>query len=109
MPVTLNRRAFGRAKELIEKGSVVFDERDAWSEHRPSASKETEFFASTVSPSTANGIWESMTNDLMTPRDTTNFSMGISRMSIGAACSRKIARANTNTMTSRTRQRTCTE
>jgi hypothetical protein len=43
MTVTLNRRAFEHAKELINEGKFVFDERDAWSEHRPSAQEENEF------------------------------------------------------------------
>ena len=43
MAVTLNRRAFDHAKALIGEGQVVFDERDAWSEHRPSAEEENEF------------------------------------------------------------------
>ena len=43
MAVELNKRAYDHAKELIQAGDVVFDERDAWSEHRPSAEKENEF------------------------------------------------------------------
>jgi hypothetical protein len=43
MTVTLNRRAFEHAKELINEEKFVFDERDAWSEHRPSAQEENEF------------------------------------------------------------------
>jgi hypothetical protein len=43
MAVTLNRRAFNHAKELINEKRFVFDERDAWSEHRPSAQEENEF------------------------------------------------------------------
>jgi hypothetical protein len=43
MVVTLNRRAYEHAKELISEGGFVFDERDAWSEHRPSAEEENEF------------------------------------------------------------------
>src|SRR5260370_18808980 len=43
MAVTLNRRAFEHAKELINEGKFVFDERNAWSEHRPSAQEENEF------------------------------------------------------------------
>jgi hypothetical protein len=43
MAVTLNRRAYEHAKELINEGGFVFDERDAWSEHRPSATEENEF------------------------------------------------------------------
>ena len=43
MAVTLNRKAFDHAKKLIEQGHFVFDERDDWSEHRPSAEKENRF------------------------------------------------------------------
>jgi hypothetical protein len=43
MAVTLNRRAYEQAKELISEGRFVFDKRDAWSEHRPSAQEENEF------------------------------------------------------------------
>ena len=43
MAVTLNRRAFDHAKELINEGRIVLDERDAWSEHRPTAEQENEF------------------------------------------------------------------
>jgi hypothetical protein len=43
MTVRLNRRAFDHAKQLIEEGKVVLDERDDWSEHQPSAARENEF------------------------------------------------------------------
>ena len=43
MSVKLNRNAFAYAKELITEGRFVFDERDAWSEHQPSAEDENEF------------------------------------------------------------------
>ena len=43
MAVKLNRRAFEHAKELIQEGHVVFDDRDAWSEHQPSPEQENEF------------------------------------------------------------------
>ena len=43
MAVTLNRSAFEHAKELINEGRFVFDERNAWSEHQPSAQQENEF------------------------------------------------------------------
>jgi hypothetical protein len=45
MAVHLNRSAFTHARELIEAGKFVFDERDAWSEHQPSAEEENEFIA----------------------------------------------------------------
>jgi hypothetical protein len=41
--VKLNRRAYDHAKKLAKEDRVVVDERDAWSEHRPSAAKENEF------------------------------------------------------------------
>src|SRR4030088_2819533 len=43
MALTLNRRAYEHAKELIDEGRFVFDERDDWSEHRPSALQESEY------------------------------------------------------------------
>jgi hypothetical protein len=43
MTVTLNRQAFEHAKQLINEGRIVLDERDAWSEHRPTAAQENEF------------------------------------------------------------------
>jgi hypothetical protein len=41
--VTLNETAFDHAKDLIATGKAVLDERDAWSEHQPSAQMENEF------------------------------------------------------------------
>jgi hypothetical protein len=43
MSVNLNRTAFDYAKELINEGKFVFDERDAWSEHQPSTEDENAF------------------------------------------------------------------
>jgi hypothetical protein len=43
MAIRLNKTAFNYAKELINKGMVIVDERDAWSEHQPSTDQETEF------------------------------------------------------------------
>jgi hypothetical protein len=43
MAVTLNKRAFEHAKSLISGGRFVYDERDDWSEHQPSASDENRF------------------------------------------------------------------
>ena len=45
MAVILNKSAFEHAKQLVSEGKVVVDERDAWSEHRPSAQTENEFLA----------------------------------------------------------------
>lgn len=43
MAVRLNTGAFEHAQKLITEGLVVIDERDAWSEHQPSAEQENEF------------------------------------------------------------------
>jgi hypothetical protein len=43
MAVQLHRSALTHAKNLIKRGKVVRDERDAWSEHQPSAAKENEY------------------------------------------------------------------
>jgi hypothetical protein len=43
MTVKLNERAFDHAKKLIKDGKFVHDDRDAWSEHQPSAQQENEF------------------------------------------------------------------
>jgi hypothetical protein len=37
MAVTLNKKAFEYAKSLVLEGNFVYDGRDEWSEHRPSA------------------------------------------------------------------------
>ena len=43
MAVKLNRKAFDHAKKLIRRGKVVMDDRNAWSEHQPSAKEENNF------------------------------------------------------------------
>jgi hypothetical protein len=43
MAVLLNRKAFEHAKTLVLEGKYVYDERDAWSDHQPSAEDENEF------------------------------------------------------------------
>jgi hypothetical protein len=45
MAVRLNRRGYEHAQALIENGQYVLDQRDAWSEHRPSTRQENEFIA----------------------------------------------------------------
>jgi hypothetical protein len=39
----LYSRGFEFAKQLIAEGRVVLDDRDAWSEHQPSAAQQNEF------------------------------------------------------------------
>jgi hypothetical protein len=43
MTVKLNERAYRHAKKLVHDGNVVIDERDAWSEHQPSARQENQY------------------------------------------------------------------
>jgi hypothetical protein len=43
MATKLNRDALARAEKLIDRGDVVRDERDDWSEHAPSADAENRF------------------------------------------------------------------
>jgi len=43
--VRLNESGYEQARRLIENGRYVLDERDAWSEHQPSARQENEFIA----------------------------------------------------------------
>jgi hypothetical protein len=43
MATRLNKAGVAHAKTLIDEGRVVLDDRDAWSEHQPSAEAENEF------------------------------------------------------------------
>lgn len=43
MAVTLNEKALRHGEKLIRDGNFVFDQRDAWSEHQPSAKEENDF------------------------------------------------------------------
>ena len=45
MSVKLNKRAYEFAREMIDDGKFVPDERDDWSEHQPSAEQENKFIA----------------------------------------------------------------
>ncbi len=44
--VKLSKTAFGHAKELVNEGKFVWDERDAWSEHQPFTQQENDFIRS---------------------------------------------------------------
>lgn len=43
MAVKLSRKGYQHARELVARGKIVRDERDAWSEHQPSTQEENEF------------------------------------------------------------------
>ncbi|GII26415.1 hypothetical protein [Planosporangium mesophilum] len=45
MAVRLNERGFQHARQVIESGRYVLDDRDAWSEHQPSTKQENDFIA----------------------------------------------------------------
>ena len=43
MAVKLNERAFQHAKQLVEKGNCVSDDKDERSEHQPSSEEENKY------------------------------------------------------------------
>jgi hypothetical protein len=43
MAATLYKKGYEHARELVEHGHVMRDQRDDWSEHQPSAEDENEF------------------------------------------------------------------
>ena len=43
MAMKLNQRGYEHAQRLIRDGKAVLDERDDWSEHRPSSQEENQF------------------------------------------------------------------
>jgi hypothetical protein len=45
MAVKLHRSGYERAQALVADGRAVLDDRDHWSEHRPSAQQENAFIA----------------------------------------------------------------
>jgi hypothetical protein len=45
MAVKLHDPGYDRAKKLVGDGRVVLDERDAWSEHQPTAGEENAFIS----------------------------------------------------------------
>lgn len=44
--IKLNKTAYEHARRLVARREVVLDERDAWSEHQPSAAQENDYIAS---------------------------------------------------------------
>jgi len=80
MPVTLNERASEHAKALINEGEYVFDDRDAWSEHRPTAQQENEFIR--LHGYDEYGKWYLGINDEHREHGM-SFPTGISKMFIG--------------------------
>jgi hypothetical protein len=45
MTVKLHRPGYDHARQLVDDGRIVLDERDDWSEHQPSAADENAFIA----------------------------------------------------------------
>src|SRR5207248_3008046 len=67
-----NDRAFEHAKTLIGEGKVVVDDRDAWSEHQPSAEQDNDFIRRHGFHEYGKCIWKSMTRRTRTPRADTS-------------------------------------
>jgi hypothetical protein len=65
MAVKLRRSSFQFAERLVESGRFVYDERDAWSEHQPSAREENEFISAHGWQEYAN--WHLATDDEEAP------------------------------------------
>jgi hypothetical protein len=108
MAVRLNNRAYEHAKRLITEGKFVYDQRDAWSEHQPSASKENEFLE-------RHGFFEYgkwylgvKTSIERTPNGITSSRMAISKTRTAAVSSlQKAGPANTSILTLRTQPHIC--
>jgi hypothetical protein len=45
MAIRLNMKGYDHAMKLVADGKFVEDDRDMWSEHRPSAERENQFIA----------------------------------------------------------------
>jgi hypothetical protein len=108
MAVELNRTAYEHANDLIKAGRFVFDKRDAWSEHQPSAQQENDPIAKHGFAEQANGILAITTTNMRVRRGM-NFLLAILKTSTGAVCCLRKAGQDTSTMTSKTQQRICTE
>lgn len=110
MALKLNKTAFNHAKELVNEGMLVSDERDAWSNTNLQHTKKTNSFACMASKNTESGIWESMMNKAKTQNADIGFRMAISRMCIDARCyQQKAGPDNTNTSILRMPPLICTE
>jgi hypothetical protein len=65
MTVTLNRSGYEHAESLIMNGRLAIDDRDAWSEHQPSADDENRFIE--VNGWSEYGKWHLGIDDEATP------------------------------------------
>lgn len=82
MAVRLSAVAFKHAKELVALGHYIYDDRDAWSEHRPTAQQENEFIRQHGFEEYRSGIRASATKSRSTLREDMNFLTATSRMFI---------------------------
>jgi len=55
MATKINASRYRHAQQLIEDGLYVLDDRDAWSEHRPSARQENTFIEQAASANAGDG------------------------------------------------------
>jgi hypothetical protein len=65
MAVKLHEGGFDYARSLVEAGRWVFDERDDWSEHQPSAAQENAFIEK--HGLTEFGRWHLAVDDELSP------------------------------------------
>jgi len=87
MAVILNKRAFEHAKRLAGRGRYVFDEKDLWSEHQPSAQEENEYILKImVLRNLGSGIWESTQMKKKIPKDDINSLIAILPKYIAVEC-----------------------
>jgi|SRR6266511_1276888 len=109
MAVKLYQPAFDQAKRLIKAGRFVHDDRDAWSEHQPSAEQENAYLEQRGFGEYARWYLGVDDEQARTPKGGTSFRTATSRRCIAAACSPlSRARANAGTPTSNWPSRTCT-
>ena len=109
MAVRLNERAFEHAKSLVVDGRFVHDDRDAWSEHQPSAADENRFIEEHGFGEYGRwylGIDDAEDDD---NKGHTSSRTATSTRSTGAGCWRRShGPASASTSTSSSRSRTCT-
>jgi hypothetical protein len=108
--VRLNETAFEFAKRLISEGEAVFDERDDWSEHQPTAGDGNKFIGEHGMSQYAKWHLGIETKMMMTIRAGTSSRTGIlTRLTVVACSLPKAERDSTSTSILKTRRLTYTE
>jgi hypothetical protein len=109
MATTLNKSGFEYAKQLINEGCFVADERNDWSEHQPSTEEENKFVQEQGMAEFGKGTSESMGSTISRPKGVTNFRTAILGTSTAApSFPRRAEPINTSIMTWKMQRGTCT-